>query len=99
MINGGAIVSVPYRGEWGFLHIGQSLASTIQHLFPSPFEVTEVSYKLIVGQTGDGKYVSVPSRGEWGGLTEETSYRRIIAANVSVPSRGDWAFLHYLLKC
>ena len=56
-------VSVPSRGDWGFLRNKMAVFISVL-LFPSPLEVTGVSYECILLCKQLPAEVSVPSRGE-----------------------------------
>ena len=85
--------SVPFRGNWGFLLKKLHEEYLSNHQFPSPFEVTGVSYSgkdTLLGQVSS----RFPSPFEVTGVSYRWKTRDEAATYyVSVPSRGDWGVL------
>ena len=61
-------VSVPSRGEWGFLPAHLIVTERITKMFPYPPKVTVDSYGWYSSYNFVKQSVSVPSRVEWGFL-------------------------------
>ena len=96
--NPSLLVSVPFRGNWGFLLKKLHEEYLSNHQFPSPFEVTGVSYSgkdTLLGQVSS----RFPSPFEVTGVSYRWKTRDEAATYyVSVPSRGDWGVLQRLLR-
>ena len=86
-------VSVPSRGEWGFLHLVHPCrkSSTLYVSVPSRGDwgvLLKSHWKTFIQCC-----VSVPFRGNWGVL-HEPARGRSPAPYVSAPSRGEWRLLY-----